>query len=278
MKMIVDFISKINDKIISDERLYWYDLLLNFENESLERQIEIYHIVPEDISEWLYEDFRTCQNYAYNLINQNILDLSILDKENKDDVTIYKLNGEDFLLPVHATEYSKDDNDFKWDQNSDIKTLSISLIGSKCLGLFRNPKECIIVGFNKLNSNDIMHMYHADSYSDREYSTKKINELCMPLELLSKTYGYNEILIAQNILNNEKLIPNYLVCYDEVTDNEIKLAKKLTVPIILIMTKYYESYDMPYIDYNDDYYVTNLNSLFMKEIGEKQKIKNAKKF
>lgn len=273
MKMLIDFISKIDEKIISSKRLYWYYLFLNFENKPLERQIEIYKIIPKDISEWLYEDFRSCQNYAYNLINQNILDLNKLQSEEKDDVIIYKLNGEDFLLPVHVTEYAKGDANFLWNKKSDIKTLSISLIGSKCLGLYRNPKEWIVVGFNKLNTNDIMHMYHTDSYSHGEYSTDKVNEIYTPKDFLSKTFNYNEILIAQNILNNKKLVPSYLVCYDEVTDDDIKVSQGLKVPIILIMTKCYSKKDSFYFDHLDDHYVTNLDSLFVKEIGEKQKMK-----
>lgn len=196
MEMMVNFNSKIKEKIIDSERLYWYNMLLKFNKYSIKKQIRIYQEIPQDISKWLYEDFRKCQNYAYNLINQGITNLNKCKKIVKDSVTIYELSGEDFLLPVHVTKFSKDGLDFEWYQNSDIKTLSISLIGSKCLGLYRNPKECITVGFNKLNINDIMHMYHADSYSRQENSTNKINELCTPLELLSKTYNYNEILVA----------------------------------------------------------------------------------
>lgn len=165
MKQVVEFNQKINNKIIDKERLYWYNLLLNFDSHFIIDQIKIYQSISKEIYVWLYEDFRKCQNYAYDLFNQSVTNFNKSKKRFENGINIYELNGEDFIIPVHATAFSKNDNNFIWNEGGSTRTLSLSLIGHKCLGTYRNPKEYLVFGFDKLNINDIIHMYHADSYS-----------------------------------------------------------------------------------------------------------------
>lgn len=265
---ILDFNKKYN--IISKDRIKYYELLKDFNSYDMDTQKQIYSIIPEEISTWLYEDFRSCQNKSYNLINDEIVDISKLKAEKKDDISIYELNGEDFILPVHAMVNRRCEDDIKWNSINDVKTLSITLIGNESLGTYREVDEYLVVGFKKININNIMHVYHSDSFSSCDYFTNRINEICTPHELLFRTQGYNEILISQQNLNTV-LTPDYVVCYDEVTQDDIRCAKKLgSIPIIKINTRCYNM-RISSIDYCENNYVKSVHDLYLYESAKRMK-------
>lgn len=249
-----------NYNIISKENIEYYDLIINFSSFSIDEQKHIYNNMPKDIATLLYEDFRKCQDKAYSLINDEMIDASKLKSTKQSGITIYELNGEDFILPVHTIERKRDDY-ISW-YKSAYKTLCLTLIGNESISTYRNPKEYLVVGFKKLNINNIMHVYHSDSFTDGEKSTSRINEIYSPHELLNKTKGYNEILILQNGYKGMALKPDYVVCYDVVTENDIMCAKNLgNIPIIKINTKNYKI-NNGYLDYEEKNYVKNINDLY----------------
>ena len=47
---------------------------------------------------------------------------------------------------------------------------------------------------------------------------------------------YDEILIDEK----ENLKPDYIICYDEILDEDIMLSKKMNIPIVIIYTKFYK--------------------------------------
>lgn len=252
------------NNVISPERLKYYNLIMNFDKYDINTMIKIYKIMPKDIGTWLYEDFRKCQNVSYDLINKETVDISKLKEEKVDGISIYELNGEEFVLLVNTLIYRRSEDDIKWG-NDRSKTLSLTLIGNESLGTYREQDEYLIVGFKNININDIMHVYHSDSFSSYEDSTNKVNEIYTPHELLSNTKGYNEILVSQNEMKNTLLKPDYVVCYDKVLEEDIKSAKKLgNIPIIVINTK---CYSMKYsgIEYEENNYVRDIDDLYSYE-------------
>lgn len=252
------------NNVISPERLKYYNLIMNFDKYDINTMIKIYKIMPKDIGTWLYEDFRKCQNVSYDLINKETVDISKLKEEKVDGISIYELNGEEFVLLVNTLIYRRSEDDIKWG-NDRSKTLSLTLIGNESLGTYREQDEYLIVGFKNININDIMHVYHSDSFSSYEDSTNKVNEIYTPHELLSNTKGYNEILVSQNEMKNTLLKPDYVVCYNKVLEEDIKSAKKLgNIPIIVINTK---CYSMKYsgIEYEENNYVRNIDDLYSYE-------------
>lgn len=252
-----------NYNIISKENIEYYNLIIHFSKFDIDRQKQIYNIMPKNVATLLYEDFRKCQDKAYSLINQEIIDVSKLKFTKPSGITIYELNGEEFLLPVHVMQKNRTEL-IKWD-NGIHKTLCLSLIGTENLGTYRNAEEYMIVGFKELDINSIMHVYHSDSFTEKEKSTKRVNEIYTPHELLNKTRGYNEILINQNSLGNTILKPDYIVCYDIVTENDIKCAKDLgNIPIIKINTKKYKM-NTRYLDFEEKNYVRDINDLYNYE-------------
>lgn len=252
------------NNVISPDRLKYYNLIMNFDKYDINTMIKIYKIMPKDIGTWLYEDFRKCQNVSYNLINKETVDIFKLKEEKVDGISIYELNGEEFVLLVNTLIYRRSEDDIKWG-NDRSKTLSLTLIGNESLGTYREQDEYLIVGFKNININDIMHVYHSDSFSSYEDSTNKVNEIYTPHELLSNTKGYNEILVSQNEMKNTLLKPDYVVCYDKVLEEDIKSAKKLgNIPIIVINTK---CYSMKYsgIEYEENNYVRDIEDLYSYE-------------
>ena len=252
------------NNVISPDRLKYYNLIMNFDKYDINTMIKIYKIMPKDIGTWLYEDFRKCQNVSYNLINKETVNISKLRKEKVDGISIYELNGEEFVLLVNTLIYRRSEDDIKWG-NDRSKTLSLTLIGNESLGTYREQDEYLIVGFKNININDIMHVYHSDSFSSYEDSTNRVNEIYTPHELLSNTKGYNEILVSQDETKNTLLKPDYVVCYNKVLEEDIESAKKLgNIPIIVINTK---RYSMKYsgIEYEENNYVRDIEDLYSYE-------------
>ena len=95
-----------------------------------------------------------------------------------------------------------------------------------------------------------MHIYHSDSMSSHEFSSKRVIDLLNPDDLLSRTINYNEILMKYS----NKLNPSYVVCYDDIKEGDIIASKRLgNIPIILIHTNKYEQ-QISMIDlFNNDY-------------------------
>lgn len=255
--------NKTND-VLSPDRLKYYNLIMNFDKYDIDTMTKIYKIMPKDIGTWLYEDFRKCQNISYDLINKETVDISKLKEEKVDGISIYELNGEEFVLLVNALIYRRSEDNIKWGHDRS-KTLSLTLIGNESLGTYREQDEYLIVGFKNININDIMHVYHSDSFSSRELSTNKVNEIYTPHELLSNTKGYNEILVSQDETKNTLLKPDYVVCYNKVLEEDIKSAKKLgNIPIIVINTKCYSMKSCG-IEYESNIYVRNIDDLYSYE-------------
>ena len=73
----------------------------------------------------------------------------------------------------------------------------------------------------------------------------------------------NEILIN----NSDKLIPSYIVCYDEIKEGDIEASKCLdNIPIILINTKKYNQ-EKTSIDLTDNNYATYGEASIMSRKG-----------
>lgn len=257
---MLEFNKKTGNKILDKERVKIYNSILNFKSFSLEEQRYIYLNIPKYISSYLYEDFRSCQNYEYKLINDNITNINTLESKQINGVSVYYLNGQEFMMLVHALKYKRKDNVI-WNENFNEKTLSVSLIGDSFLGTYRDPYEYVLLGFNHININDIMHIFHTDSFTLGEKSTDKVNELYIPKDLLKKTNGFNEILIAQNI-QNEKLKPSCVICYDNITNDDIRISKELHLPIVLINTKSYNQ-NSSFLELSGNCYIKNMNDLFI---------------
>ena len=245
LKTMMKYINSVNEDLIPKERFIFYNQILNFHNLSIEEQKNIYYNFNpnNNYSLYFYEDFSNCKQHSYNKINESIINKENLNKyynsnlSTKNKTTIYELNGDDFYLFVHACKLKKENNKlFPFEKNSN-KTISLSLIGKDNIGVYKPFFENILLGFEKINPRNIIHLFNSDSYTMSYNGSKKIQKIYTPRDFLYETYGYNEILYSQK--NNECIYPSYIVCFDEIRDIDLYFSKLIKLPIIKINTLKY---------------------------------------
>ena len=77
-----------------------------------------------------------------------------------------------------------------------------------------------------------------------------------PQGLIDDTKGYNEIVYQEKNKNIqlEKVKPDYVICYDDIKEGDLKVAKNYNLPIVLIDTKKYNFKDgAPSVEDEDAY-------------------------
>lgn len=233
-------IVELNKKyhIIPVERLQMYNRILNFFSLNIAEKKKLYNELTLNYRELLYDDFRICRNYIYNMYNESFIDLNKMDYMEKESVRIYELNGQEFYIPIHMASWDR--RNIKcgqiWENKNNMDTISLSIISNEHLGTYQNVRKYIAFGFNKLNINNIMHLYPEDSYSKSRNYIPKVNMLYAPKELIDETDLYNEMLVIED----ESIKPDYLICYDEIIQEDYILAISMNIPIVLIDTNSYE--------------------------------------
>lgn len=278
LNVMIQYNDSLNNKILDEKRTNIYKKILNFENLNYDERKELYYACAkyENLAELFYDDYRKCRDNTYN----NLIDLAInpkkmynllsIEKTKKYGVPIYELNGENFYAFVHITGPYKYNPNFyveAWKEGL-YDSVSLSFIGNNNITTFGDPKESIAFGFSKLDYKRIIHLRNSDSFSNYnsmdDCFSDYIQKMYTPANLIKETRGYNEIVYQEKSRNIklDTIVPDYIMCYDEVTDIDINVAKYYNLPIVLINTKKYKfnnkiidvSESEKYIN-GDDYYM-----------------------
>lgn len=278
LNVMIQYNDSLNNKILDEKRTNIYKKILNFENLNYDERKELYYVCAkyENLVELFYDDYRKCRDNTYN----NLIDLAInpkkmynllsIEKTKKYGVPIYELNGENFYAFVHITGPYKYNPNFyveAWKEGL-YDSVSLSFIGNNNITTFGDPKESIAFGFSKLDYKRIIHLRNSDSFSNYnsmdDCFSDYIQKMYTPANLIKETRGYNEIVYQEKSRNIklDTIVPDYVMCYDEVTDIDINVAKYYNLPIVLINTKKYKfnnkiidvSESEKYIN-GDDYYM-----------------------
>ena len=278
LNVMIQYNDSLNNKILDEKRTKIYKKILNFENLNYDERKELYYVCAkyENLAELFYDDYRKCRDNTYN----NLIDLAInpkkmynllsIEKTKKYGVPIYELNGENFYAFVHITGPYKYNPNFyveAWKEGL-YDSVSLSFIGNNNITTFGDPKESIAFGFSKLDYKRIIHLRNSDSFSNYnsmdDCFSDYIQKMYTPANLIKETRGYNEIVYQEKSRNIklDTIVPDYVMCYDEVTDIDINVAKYYNLPIVLINTKKYKfnnktidvSESEKYIN-GDDYYM-----------------------
>ena len=219
--------------------------------------LKILTLLNQNSSMIFYEDLRKCKYESYKMINDSLK--SNAKKNNnlshKYNVDVYDYNGEEFYMLIHNTGKNNSNDIFAL--KTDIT--SLSLISDKRMKYYNDFDSSIVLGFDDIDIDSIMHVYNSDSFSmfskdDEILTTKKINKLYTPRDLMIETHGYNEI-IYRNIYS---LKPKYVLCFDgNITNLHIEICNKFNIPIRNInRKKYNDKYKRTVIkmfDYSEDY-------------------------
>ena len=255
LQNMINYVESNDINIIPSSRLGLYKSIMTFHTLSIEDKIKLFYRISNNKKalEEFYDDYKACYNSSLIKLKDSCLKVENLNKSiigDKYGIDIYELNGEKFKMLVNHTTLLRNGENFDLIWGNEHQVASLSLIGDKCLTTFRNPKENVILGFNNFDYHNIMHIYHSDSMSSHEFSSKRVIDLLNPDDLLSRTINYNEILMKYS----NKLNPSYVVCYDDIKEGDIIASKRLgNIPIILIHTNKYEQ-QISMIDlFNNDY-------------------------
>ena len=264
LKVMMDYNKTINTTILN-ERKSIYEKILNFDNLSFPEIKKLYEECKKisNLSELFYEDYRNMKNNSYtNLISSAINPNNLsLKKSNEYGIPIYELNGEKFFAFVHVTSASREDvyNPNIWVENNK-EGLSLSYIGSDNIVTFSDPFENIVFGFSNLDYNRIVHLRNDDSFSsyNSNYNdaSRYVQKMYTPQNLIDNTNRYNEIVYQEKNKNIplEKVKPDYIVCYDDIKEGDLKVAMNYNLPIVLVDTKKYKfKYGTLSIDEEDKY-------------------------
>lgn len=256
LNVMIQYNDSLNNKILDEKRTNIYKKILNFENLNYDERKELYYACAkyENLAELFYDDYRKCRDNTYN----NLIDLAInpkkmynllsIEKTKKYGVPIYELNGENFYAFVHITGPYKYNPNFyveAWKEGL-YDSVSLSFIGNNNITTFGDPKESIAFGFSKLDYKRIIHLRNSDSFSNYnsmdDCFSDYIQKMYTPANLIKETRGYNEIVYQEKSRNIklDTIVPDYVMCYDEVTDIDINVAKYYNLPIVLINTKKYK--------------------------------------
>lgn len=241
LKVLLNYQTSVSDCLVEKSHLELYKKIINFKSLSMDKRLDLINSFDDSIDyvKMFYDDYSNCKNHSINMINSSILKLNKSSKiynkalSQRNGIDIYTLQGEDFYAYVHVTKSSRSYDRVNWHNKE--KTISLSLIGSKNINTFGHG---IVFGFFSLNPNNVMHMYHSDSYTSKEFGSRKINQIYQVDEFVKNTMGYNEILYSEKNLNSFN--PDFLVCFDYITSEEKTIAKSMNIPIVMINSDCYK--------------------------------------
>lgn len=228
-----------------------YRKIINFGDLHIDEQKKLIYDYDKNInySQEFYDDFKACRVNAFEKINSSIIrsdefkKLYNSDLSNKYGINIFELNGEDFYLYAHVSKIKENDLEFPFKEDNTLPTISMSLIGKDNISLYRPMSDFIILGFNNLNIENIIHIFNSDSYTSYLKGTSKFQRIYSPDKLLKESHGYNEILYKKNKFF--KLEPFCIICYNEIRDIDVYFSKKQKLPIIKINTLKYTKTGFP---------------------------------
>ncbi len=207
------------------------------------------------------DNLRIIFNDLYNLKLSNFFDdienkynnyckLEITGQLYKENEQIVELNGQNFNLLVHRIKGHKyrdiaeklHQNPLLWTQiYVEDSFISTSLISELFLGI--DDGIGTILGFNNINPDDILDIGTQDiNFSIGLFKSQRRNPKSNYLpstELIEKTSMlYNEVAIKR-YRDNKPILPNCVVCIDNIRDIDKNIADHFKIPIYLIHVEKY---------------------------------------
>ena len=240
---------------ISKDKLDLYEKIMNIDYFTKEEKIELHETLKKyNIKEMFYDDMR----YARDMVSESIKEYS-LTKESLEEfkdvklskeygVDVYNMDGKPFFALIKTGR--KITNKYPVGH-------SFSLVGTNAMAVFGNKSygETYVYDSKDLTKEQIVHVFPYDSYTrykpfeEIEEASMRVNVLMTPQKLTTYSSSYNELLVLERG-NDETYMDEYiprlkqiaLYCIDEITENDIQIAKQNNVGIVLIDSSKYQEY------------------------------------
>ncbi len=262
LNQMLRYLRNIKIDLVDSEHLAFYVDCYNISKMSFKEKVAFFknNYQKDFIQSMFYDDMRIVKNHSYeSLINSS---LKISESKNLYNeklshelgIPVYYLNGEKFNAIVRCiipnNGHSKEDYDKYVYSRKDKDYYSFSYIGDKNINSIRGNSYTLL--YSDINPDYIAHIYHDDASSsnllhEKHFVTDKFNEIHTPESLTRDTKYYNELVIKNG---EDGIKPSAVVCYDEITKEEIELAKEYQLPILLINSKKYHQ-EEGYTDFDD---------------------------
>lgn len=261
---MINYLQEFKQELINPDNYELYRQIYKYNDYSLMELVELYKSMNngKDYVGNFYDDYRLVKNNAYQEINLKSIKSEQINNSPSyvyNGVKVLELHGEPFFSIAHCSRGI--------DINNRNKTTSLSVIGDKHTGLFKESGSTLTVGFDEIPIDQVMHVYHSDSFTSKEYSSKRINEISSIDSLLEKTRGYNEILLKQKAngnvddfsLDKKYIFPSYIISINEIRIEDYEVAKKYNLPILLFYEKDYHTAKSS-LDFDDNNYAEEKNN------------------
>jgi hypothetical protein len=258
IKQILKYIDLTNNDLIPQDRLTFYQAFNMLREYTADERIAFFKSYKNiDIMTQFYDDIRALKDQSYKSLvescTQFTKDSSLYNKELSEQYgcEIYYLDGEEFFGFVRSdSTISKYDIDFSSGEPRVVECEqptperiarlghSFTYIGKDDIQTFQHPNKKLTMLYRGIDYRTIAHVFHNDSWtsSTYEYHSDYQNELHTPDSLLRESIKYPEIYISE--LNG--IEPFALICLDEVSEWDVKFAKKNNMPIVVINSLKYE--------------------------------------
>lgn len=256
---------KDDEKILDEDKLQLYRVILNIDNVSCDEKIRLYNSLKnKNYNLIFYEDLRKLKDTAYEEIKSRMFNCDVHDEyisrdiSDKYGVTIYDLRDKKFTMLVRRMSSFYEDSIYKRGCYSIISDENTDVFHDDCNTLFT-------YGYNSFENDRIVHMFEGDAYSadSKDNSSRYVNRIMGPREIVNAHRWYSEVQILNEKNNKKKNYysakrPDFIVVFDEINDMAVNESKRLNIPIVIVKSQKLKDDDMVNIGFDRD------NDVYMK--------------
>ena len=266
IKEMLRYHDKLDKKILSDDKVLLYRVILNMDSIDSGEILELYKRLKDvDMAYIFYNDMRLIKDKSYDFIKKDLDDSNYtkrskdMDLSNKYGIDVFDYRDSNYTMLVRAIgnpyrEITSNKRDCYTIMNSDNPNLMSS--------------SGFVYGYYGFDNDAILHMFEEDDYSidirfsnnDKEnIGTEVVNRIMTSEELATSSYIFSEIQIINKKVEDKSrnlykaMKPDYLICFDEAKERQIMEAKRLEIPIIIISHKRAYTNDSSYRNEDNKY-------------------------
>lgn len=243
IKEIIRYDESVADKILDVNKLNFYKKVLEIDKMDIKTKLDFYdEYKDKKVYEEFYDDLRNSKNDAYSKINNKLIDIyEHSDYKNETlsteyDTMVYDLRDKEYYMLVRYMGFFRD--------KSCRERNCYTIINNNKTDTFGHDGDGILYGYNSFDIDNVLHMNESDAFSaptnDANESSRYPNRIMTPEQITNSFFGYNEIQIINNYIDNETYDvkkPDFIVCKDKIREKDVYESKRLNIPIVLIKSQ-----------------------------------------
>lgn len=265
---LLNIISKAYNDGLIDRKLEYKDLItinaaLNSNDESILKTLKKYE--GQRFEEVLYDAYKDAMYVTFESIKSTCYDINIddFDKHLSKEVGIqvYNIKKQPKKLLINVSRFEKNSNikdselkkllnmyvNERSNRNNNQDFKSLSYIDNHDIKAYRDINNYITFVYPPQIPNEfLITITRKDAwikFKDKQVYSSKAPYFSNNQTLLDSTNDFNEVAILRKDPHSDKAVkPLAIFCSQNITENEIRIAKILNIPIIFSETKYVKKY------------------------------------